>query len=146
MILFFGFKAIRLLLFLLWFLLPLKIAFHNNNTSIFNDVHKCLFTCELLDSSINNHIKVCLSSPFHERHLSIGMLFWFFIIFFIFTFNFLLFFHFFFSIFFFFFILINWTIFNDRNICCWAYVVRSSVHLRIRNFRSSCNLHKSCKG
>lgn len=55
----------------LFFWFPLIITFHNYNTSILDNFHKCSFATEFLNTAIYDHIEICFLSPFHKCKLSI---------------------------------------------------------------------------
>ena len=46
--------------------MPLVVPFHDDHTSILDDVHKGSFAGEFLNSAIQNHVEFSLRSPLHK--------------------------------------------------------------------------------
>lgn len=54
----------------LFLLIPLKVAFHDDNTPILDDIHEDSLAEQLLDATIDDHVVVALVPPLHVGQLS----------------------------------------------------------------------------
>ncbi len=138
---------------LFWF--PLVISFHNNNTSILNNLKESSFATKFLNSTIYYHIKVSFLPPFHKSKFSVLVIIFLFILFL--NFNLLIIFfkgfiYFFIKrfcwlslLFFLFGTSINLTISDDWYISSWTNIIWNWMKLLIGNIRGSCYSQKSAK-
>ena len=122
MISFFGSKRERF-----FFGIPLKVSFHNDNTSILDNVDKHLLFHQFLNPTIDDHVVLAFMAPGHVLKFSALLLL-----------------HVFFGDVLFSFLLEIKSIgFDDRNICCWADIVGRGMLLSIGAFLCSGYLHES---
>ena len=124
MVSFFGSEAKRL-----FFLVPLKISFNNDNTSIIDDINKHSFIEHFLDSTIYDEVMLALMSPFHI--LKFSTLFIVELLIFYLLFSFL--------------IDIESVSFYHWDVSCRTDVIGTWVSLSITAFIGSCDLKKPQK-